>query len=316
MPANIFISYSHSDNKENQWLERLKSFLDALQEQLPLSIWEDTQIPPGADWRKSINDAVTQSAAAILLVGQEFLASRFIKEKELPKIIPPGGRNNIPLYILYVGYSPWQFSVLEPYQAFNNPDQPLESLDKPAQNKWLNDLVIAIKKDMETIGVVVKETKPETGLYSAMLDINNHLETTKAAFINQIHRAKNLMRSMQGRLAIKEHLQYEQFFFRYYDQMNEEEHFEFSLIRALTEGLLYEGNHAILKIIETYPTLRDALPIIGALKIHLIIWLNKYKKVFLNNHKMAVCYTGVEDGVPFPYGVDDEVGKWLAVNRQ
>lgn len=315
MPANLFISYSHSDNKEYQWLERLKSFLDALQEQLPLSIWEDTQIPPGADWRQSINDAISQSAAAVLLVGQGFLASRFIKEKELPNVIPPGGKNNIPLYILYVGYSPWQFSVLEPYQAFNNPNEPLESLDKPAQNKWLNDLTIAIKKDMELIGVVTKETKP-AGLHSAMLDIKNHLETTKAAFKTQIQRARNLMTSTQKRLEIKEHLQYEQFFFRYYDHMNEEELFEFSQIRALTEGLLYEGNQSILKIIETYPTLREVLPIIGALKIHMVIWLNKYKKVFLNNHKMAVCYTGVEDGVPFPYGVDEEVGNWLRINRE
>ena len=97
--------------------------------------------------------------------------------------------------------------------------------------------------------------------------------------------------------------------------MNEEEHFEFSQIRALTEGLLYEGNNSILQIIESNPTLRDELPIIGALKIHLLIWLNKYKKVFLNNPKMAVCFTGVEDGVPFPYGVDEEVGSWLADSR-
>ena len=315
MAANLFISYSHFDNKENQWLERLKGFLDALQEQLPLSIWEDTQIPAGADWRKSIDDAVTQSAAAVLLAGQGFLASRFIKEKELPKLIPPGGKNDIRLYILYVGYCPWRQSVLEPYQAFNNPDEPLESLDRPTQNKWLNDLTVAIKNDMESMGVVTKKNKPATGLYAAMLGIKNNLEKTEAAFRTQIRRAKNLMASIKIRIGTNEFLQYEQFFLRYYDRMNEEEHFEFSQIRALTEGLLYEGNHSILQIIESNPTLRDELPIIGALKIHLLIWLNKYKKVFLNNPKMAVCFTGVEDGVPFPYGVDEEVGSWLADSR-
>jgi hypothetical protein len=281
-----------------------------------LNIWEDTQIPVGADWRKTIEDAINQSVAAILLVGQGFLASRFIKEKELPKILPPGGISSIPLYILYVGYCPWQFSVLEPYQAFNKPDQPLESLDKPTQNKWLNELTVAVKKDMESAGVVKKILKPSAGLYSAMQDIKNHLETTKAAFIIQIHRAENLMSSVQRRLEIDEYLQYEQFFFRYYDRMNEEEHFEFSQIRALTEGLLFPGNNSILQIIDSYPTLRDVLPIIGALKTHLVIWLNKYKKIFINNNKMAVCFTGVEDGVPFPYGVDEEVENWLKVNAQ
>lgn len=315
MPQNLFISYSHSDNNDYKWLERLRGFLDALQEQLPLKTWEDTQIPTGANWRTEIDQALAQSAAAILLVGQGFLASRFIKEKELPNILSPTGKNAVRLYILYVGYCPWRFSILEQYQAFNDPDQPLESLDKPGQNKWLNELVIAIKKDMESAGVV--QTMPDgvNTLYTSMQVIKNHLDTTKAAFNAQVYRARNLLGSLQSRLEIDEALQYEQFFFRYYDSMNENEHFEFDQIRALTQGPLFEGNNSILQIIGQNPTLRDVLPILGALKTHLIIWLNKYNRVFINNKKMALNFTGVEDGVPFPFGVDEEIENWLSVNK-
>lgn len=315
MSRNIFISYSHSDNKEHLWLDRLKGFLDALQDELPLKLWDDTMIPNGGDWRKSIEDALLESSVAILLVGQGFLASRFIKEKELPKLLPLEGRTDIHKYILYIGYCPYQFSVLEPYQAFNDPDKPLESLDKPTQNKWFNDLVVTIKKDLENSSVVETKTKSAIDLIKPLQTIKNHLDTTRTALNTQIRRAEGLLRSVNDRLEIDEGLQYEQFFLKYYDQMNEEEYFQFDQIRALTEGVLFEENNSIYQIIQQYPLLREELPILGALKTHLIIWLNKYKKVFSNNKKMAVCFTGVEDGVPFPFGVDDEVSYWLETHR-
>lgn len=311
MSKNLFISYSHSDNNEHQWLERLKGFLDALQEQLPLKIWEDTQIPYGSDWFKQIEEALDQSAAAILLVGQGFLASKFIADNELPKMILPGKQGNIRLYILYTGWCPWQFSALAKYQAFNNPDQPLESLDKPTQNKWLNDLCVAIKKDLESASIIQSTPTPVNELHINMQTIKNHLEETQAAFHVQIRRLRNLTKTIKMRLEVSEDLEYEQFFIRYYDQMNTAEHFEFDQIRALTEGILFESNNAIFQIITQHPTLRDELPILGALKTHLIIWLNKYKRVFSSNSKMAVCFTGVEDGVPFPFGVDEEVTTWI-----
>ncbi|MCB9251310.1 MAG: toll/interleukin-1 receptor domain-containing protein [Flavobacteriales bacterium] len=316
MSKKIFISYSHTDNETHLWLERLKGFLDAVQDQLPFRIWEDTMIPNGGDWRKSINDALSESAVAILLVGQGFLASRFIKEKELPEVLPAKDKNRVRLYILYVGFCPWQYSVLEPYEAFNDPDKPLESLTDPMQNQWLNNLVVTIRKDLENIEVLEAIPNSTIDLIEPMQNLKDHLEVTKTTLITILNRSQNLLRSVQRRLEIDEHLQYEQFFLRYYDLMNEEEHFQFDQIRALTEGVMFGENNSILQIIEQNRTLRDELPIIGALKTHLIIWLNKYKLVFSKNKKMAVCFTGVEDGVPFPLGVDEQVENWLKIHRE
>ena len=315
MKKTLFISYSHSDNKEHKWLERLNGFLDAIQEQLPLNIWDDTKIYSGADWRKAIEDEVSKAAAAILLVGQGFLASKFIKEKEMSKVLPPGDATRPRLYLLYVGYCPWELSMLEPYQAFNDPANPLESLSTPEQNKWMNKLCIAITKDLLDTGT--RNIEPHTQFkdnMTSMKQISNLLEIAFAAFQAQGKRRNLLVKKILSRLNLKLDMQYEQFFFSYYDLLNEVELFEFQQIRAYTEGPMYESNKVILEIIEQNPQLRDVLPILGALKTHLTIWLSKFLKVFTPNTKMAVCYVGVEDNVPFPEGVDKEIATWIKNN--
>jgi hypothetical protein len=143
-----------------------------------------------------------------------------------------------------------------------------------------------------------------------------HLEAVRTAFGAQARRRNGLAEAMRKRLKITEQLEYERFFFRYYERMDEEERFEFNLIRALTEGPLHDSNRSILDIMEKNPGIRDELPILAALKVHLIVWLNKYDRVFTKSEKMSVLYVGVEDGVPFPKGVDQAVAEWLKENRR
>lgn len=61
-------------------------------------------------------------------------------------------------------------------------------------------------------------------------------------------------------------------------------------------------------------SLLDAMAQLTALRQHLVFWLNKYDRVFTLNRAMCVLYTGVEDGVPFPPGLDDTVARWLAAH--
>ena len=87
MKHTLFISYSHEDDKAHHWVQRLKTFLDCLKEELPVDVWADTRIGAGEKWRDKIEDAISQAAAAVLLVGPGFLASKFIKENELPELL-------------------------------------------------------------------------------------------------------------------------------------------------------------------------------------------------------------------------------------
>ncbi len=308
----LFISYSHKDNLNNQWRERLAEFLGALRETLPLSVWEDSKIEPGARWRDSIVGAIGRARAAVLLVGSGFLNSPFIRRDELGPLLHASEAGKVKLYFLVVGACPWQESVLAPYQAFNDPDQPLESLSAPEQNAWLNKLCISIARDMRAAKVVPQAPNVSTRqVYDAMSLVKDHLDTTRAAFVAQAQLRDELVRRMKERLGVDEALEYEQFFFRYYRSMNEEERFGFTRIRAYTEGPLRDGNAGILEVLAQHPELRDELPILSGLRTHLIVWLSKFDRVFARTKEMCLVYVGVEDGIPFPFGVDRAVADWL-----
>ena len=147
-----------------------------------------------------------------------------------------------------------------------------------------------------------------------MRDIQRELQHTEAAFFAQCARRDELVEALTDRLKLQDSLEYEKFFFRYFSGMNREEKSIFDQIRAMTEGSLYQGNKTILRILLENPALLDVLPRLADLQQHLVFWLNKYERVFTRTPEMCLLYTGVEDGVPFPEGLDAELTK-AAANR-
>lgn len=80
----IFISYSHEDAN---WLGRIRKFLSVLEEEGLIKFWDDKDLRAGEPWEDQIKEALDSSLAGVLLVSQEFLNSKFIREKELPKLL-------------------------------------------------------------------------------------------------------------------------------------------------------------------------------------------------------------------------------------
>jgi hypothetical protein len=313
MTPALFISYSHSDIKTINWLDKLKLYLAPIQRRERVDIWDDTRLQVGEDWRSQINDALDKASAVILLVGPGFLGSQFIFDYELPTSLNFAKTRGVKIYPLIVGYCTYTRSELEPYQAFNDANHPLESLTMAEQNKILNDLSIAVDEDMRHSRVVLdQKDRNNIDLTKQVRAIQVYLDNTHTAFVAQVHRRDVLVDTITKRLGFRNDLEYEKFFFRYYDKMTDEEKFEFDQIRAITEGILFDGNHAILGILNQYPELLDEILDLVALRQHLVFWLNKYDKVFKNNSKMCLLYTGVEDGVPFPRGLDQKIAKLLA----
>ena len=139
----VFVSYCHTDK---EWLDRLQVHLRPLERENRITAWSDTRIRAGADWRREIGKALDSAATAILLISADFLASDFISEDELPKLLESAENKGTVILSLIVNHSRFTSTPsLSRYQAINPPDKPLASLDKAEQERVLVELTKAIE---------------------------------------------------------------------------------------------------------------------------------------------------------------------------
>ena len=105
MPRDyIFVSYSHQDA---EWLDRLRIFLKPFPWGLSYKeggrLWADPHIQTGERWRREIGDGLSRARIAVLLVSQDFLASDFIAEHELPPILEAAAAGEVTIVCVPVG---------------------------------------------------------------------------------------------------------------------------------------------------------------------------------------------------------------------
>jgi hypothetical protein len=133
--TKVFISYAH---KDAHWLDRLRVHLAPLWEGGDVLLWDDTRLEPGTLWENEIQSHLRSARIAILLVSADFLASPFIRTKEIPPLLEAaeaGGTTIIPIIV-----GPCLFhetGAISRFQAANSPDEPLVALDAHAQEKLL-----------------------------------------------------------------------------------------------------------------------------------------------------------------------------------
>ena len=138
----VFISYSHDDG---EWLDRVRKSLKLLERKGLVDIWDDSAIKPGEKWREEIDKALGRSKVAVLLVSQNFSASDFILDEELPYILKSAQLQSVMLLWIAVTSAPFDDIGIGEYQALNNPNEPLDSLDPGACNRELTKIYEKIK---------------------------------------------------------------------------------------------------------------------------------------------------------------------------
>jgi hypothetical protein len=131
---HIFISYCHNDKK---WLDRLQTTLKPLTREDKIKVWADTQIEAGDKWRVEICKALAVAKLAILLVTQDFLASDFIAQHELPPLLAAAEKDGLIILWIAVSSSMYKETEIEQYQATNNPSRPLDVLSAAKQKQEL-----------------------------------------------------------------------------------------------------------------------------------------------------------------------------------
>ena len=97
MPS-IFICYSHQDKG---WRDRLLKFLEPLNDEEKI-VWSDIDIQPGDIWDEKIKDSLSQVTIAMVLVSQDLLNSRYVKNEELPRILKRREEEGVVIITIFI----------------------------------------------------------------------------------------------------------------------------------------------------------------------------------------------------------------------
>jgi tetratricopeptide (TPR) repeat protein len=149
----IFISYSH---KDEAWKDRLVTHLRGLGHQGSLDAWDDRRIEGGQDWHQEIQDAMSAASVALLLVSADFLASKFIQDEEVPRLLERRESEGVRVIPVILKPCAWQtIDWLKRLQARPKDRRPLSQGD---ENQIETDLA-AIAAEIDAL---LRRTAPRT----------------------------------------------------------------------------------------------------------------------------------------------------------
>lgn len=105
------------------------------------------EISPGSKWGEDIEKAVKSARIAILVISQDFLASDFIVENELPHLLQSAQKGGTKIIQLIVRPSTFESCTdLAQFQTLNDPKRPLSGLQQVEQEKIFVKLADTIAK--------------------------------------------------------------------------------------------------------------------------------------------------------------------------
>ena len=139
----IFISYSRCDRK---WLEFVQSHLQVAVANGHFETWDDGRIAGGADWRKEIDDALSECAVFVLLVSRHSLVSDFILKTEVQAALEAHRQRGTRIYPIIVEACdfqavPWLAAIgIRPRDA-----RPLESFPPHQRNEVMASIAAEIR---------------------------------------------------------------------------------------------------------------------------------------------------------------------------
>ena len=101
----VFVSYSH---KDEEWKDRLLPYLQILEQVENVEPWDDRKIGVGENWFRRLYDILEKTKIAICLVSENFLASRFCQEEEVPFLLQERQKGGLEIFPILIRHCPWK----------------------------------------------------------------------------------------------------------------------------------------------------------------------------------------------------------------
>lgn len=146
----VFVSYSH---KDRDLLEILRPCLKPIEKGGHLELCSDEKIDHGEVWRRRISAAIDAADLAILIVTEHFIASDFITDEEMPRLLARQQGDDLTLLPVFFRPSlankqPYTFEIdgqpvtakLGDFQGCGRPDRTLFEMPVADRMRRLNSL--------------------------------------------------------------------------------------------------------------------------------------------------------------------------------
>ena len=101
----VFVSYAHADEV---WRTRLRPHLELLWQVGMLTVWDDHDINVGSHWHPEILRALNRARFAICLISSDFLASEFVSDEEVPRLLERRARGKLEVIPVLLRSCSWK----------------------------------------------------------------------------------------------------------------------------------------------------------------------------------------------------------------
>ncbi len=148
---SVYVSYAHRDVK---WRDLLAVHLSPLERSGQVVFWDDRQLKAGDEWTQRISHAIAEADIAVLLVSADFLASTFLQENEVRRLLERRQTQGLVIVPVIIRPCAWQMvDWLARFQVLPRDGQPLSN------RKDTDQALFEIARHIVEIGEVISAQK-------------------------------------------------------------------------------------------------------------------------------------------------------------
>jgi TIR domain len=196
--VKVFISYTHTDQELRK---KLEEHLSSLLYSGEITIWQDQEIPAGANWEDQINTHLSSADLILLLVSASFIASKYCWNKEVQAALQRHKRGEARIIPIILKPTVWQNTPLGQLQALPTGAKPVTQWND--QDAALEDVVQGLQKVVAEITLRKKAlreekireltNKIEAELQPAFTNLNKSIGSIHEKIIEQEKRKRELV---------------------------------------------------------------------------------------------------------------------------
>ena len=128
-------------------------------------------------------------------MSNNFLASEFILQEELPELLRKAENNKIKIFVVLLDHNVFHLSPLSKYQSFNKPTKPLCELDEVEKQKTLVRLAEEIHGTLKESTKIDDTRKPPKDDFSSVI-ILTYLVRNGSSTIAQLTKSLSMKRKV------------------------------------------------------------------------------------------------------------------------